>query len=142
MTKEELAQHLNGREIGAEINPTEETHAKHDGLVVAFGYSDDNVEFRGAMDDEVGAYNGTEIYLVRKGPLPDHRDCDCPYCGFLNTQSKAKIISAIWGEDGVSWQFKTDVPHATFEVLEDDEVFCRGIVFHIDDIEPPCPFGP
>lgn len=47
----------------------------------------------------------------------------------------AKQIEAIWGKDGISWQYKTDIPHATFNVMEDDEVYCIGIVFDIKELE-------
>jgi hypothetical protein len=37
----------------SEINKAEERQAKDAGLVVVFGYSDDGVELRGAIHDEV-----------------------------------------------------------------------------------------
>lgn len=49
---------LNGREYGDEITREEEAMAKAHGLVVVFGYSDDNMEFCGAITDEVGCYDG------------------------------------------------------------------------------------
>lgn len=135
MTKEQLAAQLNGREIGEETTQLDEAQAKKSGLVVVFGYSDDNVEFRGAINDEIGCYDGGMLYVTRKGPLEEHRDCECKYCGLQRAKDAAKEIEAIWGKDDYSWQFKTDIPHATFEVKEGDEKFCKGIVFHIDDIE-------
>ena len=41
--------------------------AKDAGLVVVYGYSDDNVEFSGAIDEEVGAYEDTTIYITKDG---------------------------------------------------------------------------
>jgi DNA-binding XRE family transcriptional regulator len=45
-------------------------------------------------------------------------------------------IEAIWSpeEPACSWLIKTDIPHATFDITEDGELFCRGIVFSIDDL--------
>ena len=51
MTKEELAAMLNGREYGKEITKAEEEKAKANGLVVIYGYSDDNVELRRHLVD-------------------------------------------------------------------------------------------
>lgn len=40
-------------------------------------------------------------------------------------------IEAIWSPDEIdaSWLIKTDIPHATFDILEDGDLFCRGVVF-------------
>ena len=35
---------------------------------------------------------------------------------------------------GASWLIKTEVPHVTFDIMEDGEVFCRGVVLSIADI--------
>lgn len=55
MTAKELTAMLDGREVLGEISRVESETAKEAGLIVVYGYSDDNVEFRGAIDDEVGA---------------------------------------------------------------------------------------
>lgn len=54
MTLKEFAKMLDGREYGGEITKEEEALAKELGFVVVFGYSDDNAELRGAIDDETG----------------------------------------------------------------------------------------
>ena len=54
MTAKELAEILSGREVGEEIIWGEERDIKDAGLVVVYGYSDDNVELCGAINDEVG----------------------------------------------------------------------------------------
>ena len=54
MTAKELAEMLTGREYGMEITRGEAQRAADAGLVVVYGYSDDNVEFAGAIDGEVG----------------------------------------------------------------------------------------
>ena len=43
-------------------------------------------------------------------------------------------MKAVWGEEGYSWTYETAIPHATFEILEDEEKYCRGIVFDIKDL--------
>lgn len=47
MTAKELAEMLFGRKYGMEITSEEARATKDAGLVVVYGYSDDNVEFRG-----------------------------------------------------------------------------------------------
>lgn len=49
MTKEQLAEMLNGRQYGDETTPEIERLAKENGLCIAFGASDDLLEFRGSV---------------------------------------------------------------------------------------------
>lgn len=135
MTKEELAAKLNGREYGEEITDDEEAQAKAVGLVVVFGYSDDNAELRGAIHDEVGMYGGGEILIV-DGELWDDDQCadSCAHAELANRAARVRgiRIEAEWGEvEGYSWTYETIVPHATFDVMEGDDKFCRGIVFEL-----------
>jgi len=136
ITKEELATTLNGREYGDEITKGEEILAKQSGLVVMFGYSDDNVELRGAIDDEIGAYDGTIISFLNGEILQN--ECgeeECPYFQKLKENPAVKTVEAIWDNGEYDWTFKTDIPHATFEVVEDGEKSCRGIVFDVASIK-------
>ena len=41
---------------------------------------------------------------------------------------------AVWGAGGVSWTFETDIPHETFNIYENGELFCVGIVFRMEDL--------
>ena len=122
MTAKELATALTGREVGMEIMPGEERDAKDAGLVVVYGYSDDNVELCGAIDGEVGAYNGTTVCLTPNGVLqkPDCGQEDCPY--FAREREKARTVKAVWHDKGdPCWTFETDIPHETFTIMEDEE---------------------
>lgn len=129
MDIDKFAAVLTGREYGREISKEEEKLAKELGFVVVFGYSDDNAEFRGAIDDEVGCYEGGNIYLDKNGIL-EECECQCKYSKL--SKEKARIIKAIWGE---SWEYETSIPHAEFEIYDDDEVYCKGIVFDIRELE-------
>jgi hypothetical protein len=138
MTTREFADKMNGREYGSEITREEEQLAKENGLVIVFGYSDDNMEFRGAINDEVGCYDGGEAKVTEKGILgepPCSEDCDsnrCPY--YASAKKNAKTIRAVWcAKDSASWTYKTDIPHETFNIFEDGELFCIGIVFALAD---------
>jgi hypothetical protein len=137
MTKETLANRLNGVIYTEEMTAETERQAKDAGLVVVFGASDDLIEFRGAIRDEVGCYEGGDIFLHRGGPLADHDadgECGCNFCGWRDAKAKSAVISAIWDRDGYSWTYKTAIPHATFDVMEDNEKYCRGIVFNLADV--------
>ena len=136
MTEKELAAMLNGREVGYEIGGPVVRWAKEAGLVAVYGYSDDNVELTGAIDDEVGAYNGATIYITTAGVLkePDCDRDDCPY--FAKEREKAKTIKAVWNDNfgGPAWTFETDIPHETFTIVDDGEPWCIGIVFSMADL--------
>ena len=136
MTAKELAGMLTGRECRNEIFPEEERIAKNSGLDVVYGYSDDCVELRGAIDDEIGAYNGTTIFVSREGKLLDNPDCNNPECPHYKAAvDSAVAIQAIWhNQGGPCWTFRTAIPHATFTIVDEETLFCEGIVFSLDDV--------
>lgn len=135
MNSKDLAALLDGREYGKEITREEAAAAKVDGLVVVFGASDDLMEFRGGIYDEIGCYDGGTAYLTDTGLLQN--DCDneeCPH--FAKIKAAAATINAVWGNGvGYSWLYETAIPHATFEIFEDGETYCRGIVFALADVK-------
>ncbi|MGX1179876.1 hypothetical protein D3C76_782510 [compost metagenome] len=132
MTKEELAAQLNGLEYPTRIPGALIVAAQSAGLVILCGASDDLMEFYGARREEIGCYDGGTAFVDADGVLPD-RDCldgDEELAEYVQRQKSAKSIEALWcKEDGYSWTYKTEIPHATFEVVEDEEPYCRGIVF-------------
>ena len=101
----EIADRLNGMEYGKEPD----IGKNENNIVVVFGLSDDLMEFRGAIDDELDCYNGTTAHINSNGLF--HK------------------------EEDYSWTYKTDIPHSTFDILEDGEKYCRGIVFALDELE-------
>ncbi|WP_054926212.1 hypothetical protein [Pseudomonas sp. NBRC 111142] len=139
MTKEELAAQLNGLEYPVRIPGALIAAAQSSGLVILCGASDDLMEFYGARREEIGCYDGGFAYVDQAGVLPDP-DClddDDSEAAQDYHQRKpyAKSIEAQWcKEDGYSWTYNTDIPHATFEVVEEGEPYCRGIVFALADL--------
>ena len=129
MTKETLAAQLTGREYGNEIEPLEEKSAKDNGLVVVFGYSDDGVEFKGAIDEEVGGYGGATIEFTKSGIFRDEDD-DEVLERYGTIVQFNKIVA-----NYAPWAFKTEIPHATFDIMDDGELSCKGIVFSINDLK-------
>ena len=133
MNLKEFAEMLNGRGYREEMTKEEEQLAKELGFVVVFGYSDYNMEFRGAIDDEVGCYEGGIAYVNEIG-LVTECECNCMY--YQIERDKASQIKAIWSDDGViSWMYETDIPHETFEICEIGEIFCIGIVFDLGSLK-------
>lgn len=137
MTKEELAVMLDGRERGAEISRAEEVIAAMQNLVVVFGASDDLTEFRGAIHDEADTIFGGTVRIF-DGELMSSTGCESECKWFKAALKQVALIEAVWGEDNDSeygWTYETTIPHATFDVLEDGEKWCRGIVFDLKDLE-------
>jgi hypothetical protein len=136
MTKEELATLLNGRQYGHEITTEEEAQAKESGLVVIFGASDDLMELKGAINDEADAYEGGMAHLTSEGLLrPPDDNCsacdDCPH--FQKVLGEAVEVKALWWkeENGYLWNYETELPHVSFDILDGDEKYCRGIVMEL-----------
>lgn len=118
ITKDELAARLNGRRYRDELTPKDISDAKESGLTIIFGASDDLTEFRGTMDEEESAWDGRKHYIK-----PD---------GKIRAKSKdGRIeINAEWCPKDLdcSWRITASVPFAPFDILEDDELYCRGCV--------------
>ena len=134
MNQKEVAALLNGRQYRDEITPEIMFSIKETDIVIVFGASDDLMEFRGAANDEIGCYDGGNAYLD-SGGLIENKCCedDCHY--FKEKKKAAIVIEALWdSEDPYSWTYKTEIPHTTFNIHEDDELYCRGIVFNLSDV--------
>lgn len=130
MDIKEFAKSIDGMEYDYPQFPKQvlET-AKENGFVIVYGGSDDLMEFEGAMNEEIGCYEGGSAYVGRTVIS------DAPIC------VGDKEIKAIWcgGEqDGngneIAWVYKTEIPHETFMIYEDGEPYCRGIVFSMESL--------
>lgn len=138
MTPKELAARLNGAEYP--FSPSYgglAAEAKAAGLVIVYGASDDLMEFAGAIDEELGAWEGTTAHVDAQGLLPERESIneDDELRRYFGREPNARTIEALWAaEPGYSWTYKTDIPHATFEITEDGEPYCRGIVFAMSDV--------
>lgn len=141
MDTDELAALITGRKYPFEMTDDEKREARKSGLVVAYGDSDDRLEFEGAISHEFSAWRGTTVYLNDECLIVN--SCceeDCPY--YEEEKRGAVELTAVWnngyersnnrGEP--SWTIKTDIPHATFDIMEDSECQSRGIVFSMTDL--------
>lgn len=140
-----IAKALNGLEYPFRYPNDLNDLAKASGIVIAYGMSDDLLQFNGAIYDELGAWRGREVLVCADCVLPDfdnieHTESECQR--YFSLKPHARKIKAVWcptkdGEEKpwASWSIETQIPHETFDVMEDGELFCRGIVFYLTDIE-------
>ncbi len=134
MSIKEFAQQLNGKEYGYPMFTEKEIQtAKDNGWVIVSGASDDLMEFEGAIRDEGVCFDGGKVFFSKSGV----------YNGEDDKYKFPNCIKAIWcsgvNRDGdgntITWTYKTDIPHETFMVYEDEEPYCRGIVFSVNDLK-------
>lgn len=132
MTLKEFAKMLDDREYGyPQFTPKEIQIAKENGFIIVCGTSDDLMEFEGAIRDEGACFEGGEVYFNKTGVIfleNDEQPEDC------------NQITALWcegeGDNGtpVTWAYQTDIPHESFKIWEDGELYCIGIVLSIADV--------
>jgi hypothetical protein len=86
------------------------------GFVAVYGASDDIMMMNGAIYDEF--YGKT--YLTPGG---------------VTGEVSTFFIEPLWcAEPGISWTYKTNIPHETFQIFDGRDVYCRGIVFALADL--------
>ena len=130
---------LNGREYGSENNDCREL-AKENGLVFVIGASDDLMELDGAIYDEGSCFDGGDVYLDKDGIAQDGEHLankiTAVWCGKVDDES-VEDQDRFTTKDGrvFAWGYITDIPHTTFDIYEDGDPYCRGIVFSIEDLK-------
>ena len=137
---ESVKEQIHNCEYGHEMDKLDKDALKEAGIVIVYGYSDDNTEFEGAIYEEIGSYGGAYIRLTKDGLLENKcSDDDCPY--YTEEAKKAKYyIKPKWCDGNadiktmIAWTYESNIPHITFDVLEDDEIFCRGMIFRLSDL--------
>ena len=138
MNAKELAAILNGIEYPCRIQSNILAQAAAAGLVIVYGGSDDLMEFAGLITDEAGVYNGGKVDIDIDGVIPDFVEVEhgVESCQkWLARYEKRNTIEALWcKEDGYSWTYRTQIPHETFDVKDGDGLYCRGIVFSVEDL--------
>lgn len=126
----EAAKRLDGNEYGSEGSKELFAEMKANRLVAVFGASDDLMEVRGAVDDEYGT---GPIYFDGRGEIINECDNDeCPH--YAQLIKGAPSVEANFDDEGYTFTYKTTIPHATFDIMEDGDKYCRGIVFSLDNL--------
>jgi len=145
MTVKQWAEKLNGREYREEVSGEEQKQMADDGVIAAYGASDNLLEFRGALYDEYSAWEGAEAKLFKNNNGMVELYCDDRNDNFRGDQLlltaaqivKMLIIKATWAPNELpdtSWLIETSIPHEHFDIMEDGALYCRGIVFHMNDV--------
>ncbi len=133
----DLAATLNGWEYRKPWPKDLIAQAKKSGLVIVTGASDDLVEFEGAIEDEFGA--SSELFVDGGGVIPSFDSLDKNNETELRAyfrREKRHSIKALWcAEPGYAWTYETTIPHATFDLLEDGDTWCRGFIFSLVDLQ-------
>lgn len=137
MKAKQLAEKLNNIQYPVRIDDDLRKQAKENGLVIVYGASDDLMELEGAIRDEFGCYEGGTALVDEKGLLPSFENLDSEeeLEEYFYRKKNVLTIKSMWcKEDGYSWTYRTDIPHETFDVLDEAEEYCRGIVFSLSDL--------
>jgi hypothetical protein len=139
--KEEFATLLDGREYGNEISIDEEFIARDNELLVCFCSSDDLLIFKGIFNDETGSTAYIRIDVKTGGiKLAEEDETETleeirEFTGFRLNCQRIKMVRQ-WYIDGTEgFCIKTTLPHSTFDIMEDGELYCRGIVIKKADVE-------
>lgn len=139
---DKIADMLNYREYLDEVTPEIRKMAKENNIVIVYGRSDDLMIFDGAIEDEAGCFQGGTVYVNKNGVISVADNCDCPYlcknCEYIKAEYyKCKIIRARrYMSNDVGWTYETDdIYHKTFNIMEDGEIYCKGIVFMLNELE-------
>ena len=142
VTPNSIAAKLHGIEYPCRIPQAINDEAKAAGIVIVYGASDDLMELDGAIRDEFGCHDGGTAKVDAQGLL---RDWDSvkddgekeEIAAWVERDKTAKEIKAVWEPatpEGASWAYETTIPHTTFDVMEDGQIYCRGIVFALADL--------
>lgn len=139
MDIESVAAALDGREYREEVRPGEEAAWKAAGIVVAYGASDDLLELRGAICEELDAGS---VLLHCGGVLDEDTRAEYGRGGWERARKRAAMVTADWCPPvpDLRWSVRItradggEVPSARFQIQEDGRPFCRGVVFRLDDL--------
>ena len=125
-----IAEMLHNREYGNETTSEIEQIAKDNNIVIVFGYSDDNMELRGVINDEIGCYGGGTS-LIHKGEILEQCAEDCKCFQLISKESnyiEAMVPTSVYD----MFVFTSDLPYESFDILEtegdDISKYCKGIV--------------
>lgn len=139
MKRTELARLLHGSErpVARELS----AKAARAGLVVLSGpFAHFNGAIEGTaqlMDDNGNSTSGT-VYFDAKGVLPEYDDIDtdseADARDYFDRKRLAASVDVTHHTNGrYRWTFSTAIPHSTFDMVDDGELYARGIVFSLAD---------
>ena len=121
LTKEKLAEILHGRNYLEETTRPIEIIAKENNLVICFGGRLDIIKFKGSVE-ELFEIN-EDIYFDKK----------LANFGFENEYPNHIKITCY--ENDCFWNYKANFPVATFDIFEGRDLYCKGLVFSLEDLK-------
>lgn len=141
MNKEEFAERITLRQRCEELTEEDVELAHESGLVVIYGGSEDLVMLEGAIDDEL---DGPLVFDISALGILQPWEEDEPQtpedaAGWLEQKRLCKCIEAKWSDapSEYCWTFETEIPHATFEIIDGEDGYCLGIVIDMKDLNNP-----
>jgi len=147
MNAKELATLLNWRERNDEISLVEEKEAEENWLLIIFWSSDDCLEFRWIISDELWCFDKEEtrdFYFDLEYSkcfeewLEDDVEFEEDYIKNIvskHIKNLPKISVESENTDWFIWYISTEIiDHEVFEIYEEWEKFCRWIVVNTKNI--------
>jgi hypothetical protein len=154
MTKEELARKLDGldhhRSIPKEYHPV----LVESDLAIVMGFSVDLCYFLYPQNGEVKkealpCWNGDKFWFDKDFKKILNGDHKAIFKRHIEVKADCNnSIAAVWCDENAkspdgdyyAWTYKTDIPHATFDIVEIDDddalsYYCKAIVFNINDLK-------
>jgi len=118
--------------------------AKANNLVIVSDASDDLMELEGTIYDEFDVYEGGTVYFDKTGKAiacvskygcevynEDDLDVD-----IKDLEKNCKYITALWCKGDATWSYETNIDNiAEFNIIEEDEIYCKGFVFCKDALK-------
>lgn len=126
----DFANQLGTRPVEDEVPHYMECEAQHHNYLVLFGVSDDLVEVCGKQRYEFDVFRPTTLYVTETQVYSAAETCPA------NAKPIHVEYSKPTKEQPSLWKFSTDIPHATFDIIDEDEseIFCRGIVIDLNSL--------
>lgn len=102
--------------------------AKANNYLIFFGHSDNTIEICSCRYYEFDAYKSTTLYITHNCVYHEnevHPTAAYPVHARFTEQSRKSTVM---------WSFTTDIPHETFNIMENGELYCRGIVIDLNNL--------
>jgi hypothetical protein len=137
-TLDNLVELIGELEYGDQIPTAALELAKNIQAAIIYGYSDDSIMVSGVTEDQADAYKDKNVWVDKEGFLPINENQNCTDAGIETISDCRKLVKrfdqsvklqVIEDQGGWLWQYKTDWPHRVFEMKEDGDPYCKGIVF-------------
>lgn len=119
----DVKKYINKRQRRSSFPSNVLNFCKKNKILIIYGESDDLLELRGYIDDEVGAYNGISYLNIDENN------------SFYDIFNKLKL-ELTWIEDidqEISWKVNIDSNHEyeEFILMDDDEEFSIGLIIQL-----------